>query len=54
MSSDSDKRRGIDKTAAKLRESAIKNGNPDPGFDACRDRVRRAVDLKDKQRNQQG
>ena len=52
--SDESKRRGIDRAAAKLRESAIKNGNPDPGFERARDRVRVAVRNKEKQRSNEG
>ncbi len=48
---DESKRRGIDRTASQLRESVIRNGGKDPGQAACRDRVRQAVEKKDKQRN---
>lgn len=52
--SDEARRRGIDRTAKLLRESVIRNDNPDPGFAACVDRVRDARDLKDKQRSERG
>jgi hypothetical protein len=51
MSSDERKRRGIDRTAAKLRESVVKNGGRDPGFDKCRDRVRDARIRVEQKRN---
>jgi hypothetical protein len=49
---DERKRRGIDRTAAELRQSVVRNGGKDPGHDAARDRVRQAVERKDKQREQ--